>query len=456
MKRFSLQGRLLLLLLAGLAVVWAAMLGAGYHEITRQVGQLADLRLQQGARTLLALDLKRLARVADSDEDRSARIRHGETADHMQPLMFQVWSRTGVLQLASDDAPAAPFDSSEGYATRAADGRSWRSFSVYDEHHGYWLVVLEPLAVRERPVREVAEQVGEVAFFALPVLMLLVWVGVRTGLSPLDRMSRAIGTRDAGNLDRIQLDKVPNEAAPLVEALNALLARLSRSLDRERAFTADAAHELRTPLAAIRVQAEVALNAQDDASRRRALAQVIAAVDRASHLAQQLLTLARLEHGGALKQETVDLAALAAECMARRANDATARGIDIELEAGHECRLQGDPATLGILIDNLLDNAIKYGVEGSHVRVSVQRVDDAVELTVADDGPGIGETDPTRLHDRFFRGEGVSATGSGLGLSIVERIAAAHAGAVSAAPGLGGAGLAISIRFGAERATLVG
>lgn len=447
MKRFSLQRRLLLLLLGGLAVVWVAMLGAGYHEITRQVGQLADVRLQQGARTLLALDLKRLARVADAGATSPADAHPGGHGDRVQPLMFQVWSRAGTLQLASAGTPAAPFVATGGYATAAVDGHDWRSYTVYDAHHGYWLAVLEPLAVREHPVHEVAERVGLVVLLALPVLVLLVWLGVRTGLTPLARLSRAIGTRNAGNLEPIHLRRIPDEAAPLVVALNALLARLAQSLDRERAFTADAAHELRTPLAAIRVQAEVALDARDDTARRTAMAQVVAGVDRATHLAQQLLTLARLEHGGVLEPRAVDLAALAADCIARRAGDAVARGIEVELDADSGCVLQGDAATLGILLDNLLDNAIKYGVAGTRVRVGLHPAAGECLLTIVDDGPGVAEVDRKRLRDRFFRAEGATATGSGLGLSIVERIAAAHAGTLEIGPGPNGRGLAVTIRF---------
>ncbi len=447
MKRFSLQRRLLLLLLGGLAAVWVLMLGAGYHEISSQVGQLADARLQQGARTLLALDLKRLTRVADTGAANPEDARGHEPDARVPPLRFQVWSRAGALQLASTGAPAAPFVAAAGYATRRLDDSDWRSYTVYDAHHGYWLVVLEPLAVREHPIHEVAEQVGRVALFALPVLVLLVWLGVRTGLTPLGRLSRAIGTRDADNLEPIHVHRVPDEAAPLVAALNALLARLARSRDRERAFTADAAHELRTPLAAIKVQAEVALNASAGAERRHAMAQVIAGVDRATHLAQQLLTLARLEHGGAPEPTPVDLATLAADCIARRAGDAAARGIELELAAEPDCVLQGDPTTLGILLDNLLDNAIKYGTSGTRVRVGVRRIDGSLLLTVADDGPGVSADDRQRLRDRFYRVEGSAAAGSGLGLSIVERIATAHAGILDLDPGADGHGLVVTVRF---------
>jgi two-component system sensor histidine kinase QseC len=229
-------------------------------------------------------------------------------------------------------------------------------------------------------------------------------------------------------------------------ALNDLLQRLARSLDKERAFTADAAHELRTPLAAIKVQAEVALAAQNESIRRQAIEPVIAGVNRTTHLAQQLLLLARLEHVEHARQ-AVDLRQVAADCVAQRADEADRKEIECELKAEPGCVLQGDPAMLTVLLDNLLDNAIKYDRRGGRIAVSVRRDAGALRLAVEDDGNGVSETDRARLRDRFFRIEGHAAPGSGLGLSIVEKIAAAHGGKVNIGVGLGGRGLGVSVCF---------
>ena len=250
-----------------------------------------------------------------------------------------------------------------------------------------------------------------------------------------------------GNLASIDARRVPAEVAALVAALNGLLARLRDSLERERTFTADAAHELRTPLAAIRVQAEVALNTDDAVTRRQAMMQVIAGVDRSTHLARQLLTLARLEQDDALPRQAVDLGALAAEVLALRAGAADARAIDVDLQAEPGCVVRGDPGTLRILIDNLVDNAIKYGGSGGHIAVAVRRRADAWRLTVADDGAGVAAAEWPRLRDRFYRGAERGAPGSGLGLSIVERIAAAHHATVVIGTGIDGRGLAVSVDF---------
>ncbi|MBS0571537.1 MAG: sensor histidine kinase N-terminal domain-containing protein [Proteobacteria bacterium] len=453
MKRFSIQRRLLLLLIGSLVLAWGAMLAAGYGKARAEIHELADARLQQGARTLMALDLKRLARLAHADA--AMPIDADADADHdgsSRPLAFQAWGDNGQLLLASAGAPAATFWPDEGYATRTIDGRDWRSYTLRDRRHEYRVSVLEPLALREHPVHELAWRMGQVLLWALPLLAALVWISIRRGLEPLARLSDAIGLRDAGNLEPIRPPRIPAEAETVVAALNRLLERLAHSLDKERAFTADAAHELRTPLAAIKVQAEVALGARDEESRRRAIGQVIAGVDRSTHLAEQLLLLARLEHADAAAWQPVDLGRVAADVVARRAGEAAAKGLDVEVAAAPDCTLPGDPATLAILLDNLLDNAIKYGKDGGHIRVGVRRDPGAVSLSVVDDGEGVGAADRARLRDRFFRVAGSAAPGSGLGLSIVEKIAVAHGGVVEFDAGLEGRGLGVSVRFDAPQA----
>lgn len=454
MKRLSLRRRLLLLLIGSLVLVWGAMLLVGYGEAREEIHELADARLQQGAETLLVLDLKRLARLAQVGTDREAG--RGVDVEHgvgVRPLAFQVWSSDGRMLLASAGAPAAPQRREEGFLTLVVDGREWRSYSAYDRKHDYQVTVLEPLAVRDHPVREVTGHMGQVLLWALPLLALLVWISIRRALGPLAQLSQAVGARDAGNLEPIRPPRVVAEVETLIAALNRLLERLARSLDSERAFTADAAHELRTPLAAIKVQAEVALAAKDEPSRRHAIEQVIAGVNRATHLAQQLLLLARLEHEEAGSRQVVDLGRLAAERVAQRAGDAAGRSMDIELSAEPGCTLSGDPATLAILLDNLLDNAIKYGNSGGHIAVTVRHDAGAPVLEVADDGEGVAEADRARLRNRFFRVEGSASSGSGLGLSIVEKIAAAHGGRISIGTGLSGRGLGVTVRFGSDRPT---
>lgn len=447
MRPASIRRRLLLLLLGSLVLVWALMLAVVYREAREEIGELADARLQQAAHTLLVLDLKRLGRLArnDSDSMTTATGHAGVTA-----LAFQVWSDDGELLLDTAHAPAAPRQLLDGYATRSIAGEPWRSFNIHDDKHEYWLTVLEPMVAREHPVHELAAHMAMVVLLALPLLAGLSWWGVRHSLRPLARLSRDIAARETASRDPIALRDTPVEVQPLILALNDLLQRLARSLETERAFTADAAHELRTPLAAIKVQAEVALATSDAATRRHAIGQVIAGVSRTTHLVHQLLQLARAENAAGSGDETVDLGALAAECVAHRADEAMQAGIELGLDAEPGCRIRGDVVMLAVLVDNLLDNAIKYGGAGGHADVQVRHAEDAIELVVADDGAGVATAERDRLRDRFFRRDGEDAPGSGLGLSIVDKIAAAHDASVTLGDGLGGQGLAVSVRFRAH------
>ena len=449
MKQFSIRRRLLWLLLGSLVLVWLAMLGLSYEKAHEEIHELADARLQQGARTLLLLDLKRLGRLAkaqaENDQDGSHDNHDSEVG---APLAFQVWSDNGELLLHSAGAPAAPFLAREGYATSSIERHAWRSYTVRDRKRNYQVSVLERLATRDHLIGKLAQRMGQVLLLALPLLALLTWLSISFSLRPLARLSDAIAGRDINKLEPIQLQQVPIEAQALIAALNRLLERLAHSLDRERAFTADAAHELRTPLAAIKVQAEVALAAQDEASRSHAIRQVIAGVDRTTHLAQQLLLLARLEHVEAGGQQAVDLGQLAADCMARFADQAARKHIEFELAAAPGCVLAGDPAMLAVMLDNLLDNAIKYGRADGRINVTVRREAAALVLEVADDGDGVAAPDRSRLQDRFFRVEGSAAAGSGLGLSIVKKIAAVHGGTLEIGGGLEQRGLGVRIRFG--------
>lgn len=445
MKPFSIRRRLLLLLLGSLALVWLGMLVYGYYEAREEVDELADARLAQQAQTLLLLDPGKLGTLAAAP---AVAHEDGDGADeHHRPLGFQVWTAAGALLLRQAGTPPAAFEARAGFASQGRGHHAWRSYAAYDAGRAYQVRVFEPQHARDGMVRSLARRMALLLLLALPVLALLIWVGIGRGLLPLARIARAIGARDAGRLEPLSLAQVPLEAQPLVDALNSLLTRLAQSLDRERAFTADAAHELRTPLAAIKVQAEVALAAADEATRRHAIGQVIAGVNRSTQLARQLLLLARLDHAGAAAAPVSGLDRLALDGVALRAGDALQRGIEFEVAVQPHCLLRGEPATLAVMIDNLLDNAIKYGREHGRIAVGVARQGGQLLLTVRDDGPGMAPERRARLLGRFVRGEAGDVAGSGLGLSIVDKIAQSCGGSVSVGDGLDGRGLGLTVRL---------
>lgn len=452
MTRLSIRRRLLALLLGSLSLVWIAMLAFAYAEMREEVGELADAHMEQSARTLLLLDLQRLQLLSDAGRVHHSSHRpdhhfndHDGDDDHAQHVDFQLWSHDGALLMRGPGSPAAAFDARDGYRTLELDGGSWRSFALHDPKTGYQVRVFEPMVIRTGLLHKLAWRMAQLLLPALPILALLIWIGIGRGLQPLTTMSRAIGARSAGNLQPLALERIPAEVQPLADSLNNLLARLSQSIDRERSFTADAAHELRTPLAAIKVQAEVALAAQEERQRTEAIQQVIAGVHRTTHLVQQLLLLARLDHADAAMTGPVDVAAIATESAAQLAGEAERRGIELEMATHGACLLAADPTALSVLIGNLLDNAIKYGRDGGHVLLRVERQPANVVVSVQDDGPGVAPAERARLTDRFYRVSGSGVEGSGLGLSIVARIVQRYRGTIDIGDGLHGRGLGVSV-----------
>ncbi|MFO1268509.1 MAG: ATP-binding protein [Rubrivivax sp.] len=285
---------------------------------------------------------------------------------------------------------------------------------------------------------------------ALPVLAVLAWLAIRRGLRPLLDLGRQLAGRPASSPASVQpvvLHDAPSEMQPVLRALNELLARIESMWQAERRFTADAAHELRTPIAAIRAQAQVALaaaGAGDTAVRQHALAATLEGCDRATRLVEQLLTLSRLEAGARVAMQPVDLAAVAHQVLADLAPRALGRSQELGLDVAPDERgthlIEGDATLLAVLLRNLVDNALRYSPGGARVSVAVQRTNGHPCLTVEDSGPGIAAAERERLGQRFHRGEGHAASGSGLGWSIVERIAESHGLqiAVDSSPTLGG------------------
>jgi two-component system sensor histidine kinase QseC len=444
MKRPGIRRRLVLLLSVSVALVWAGMLAWSYVATRDEVAEQADARLEEGARTIMLLDLPKLAALAsapleDDDDD------DGDDGDVQ--LRFQVWDRAGTLRLRSRGAPHVGFKDDNGHAMISQDRYRWHTYAMRDKVAGYQVRVFERPGVRGKLVDETAQQMAQVLLVGLPLLALLAWISIGIGLRPLRQVSAAIALRDAGKLDPIDLAGTPVEVQPLVDALNRLLLRLAASMAHERAFTADAAHELRTPLAAIKIQAEVALAAVDDDERSHAMRQIIQGVNRTTHLVRQLLLLARLDQPAVqAPRQPIDLGQLAADSAARYAGAALDKAMELALDADSACIVHGDPVALAVMVDNLIDNAVKYGSTGGRILVLVRARPPT--LAVLGDGPAIDAATQARLRDRFYRAEGNAAEGSGLGLSIVDKIAQAYGAQLALGPGLDGAGFGATVRWG--------
>jgi len=438
--RPSIKRRLLVALLLVTSLAWGVTLALSYRDARHELDELLDGHLAQSASLLIA----QVGHEADDLDTEHAPPLHR----YSRNVAFQVWEQGRKLVLHSASAPNTPLSSThEGFSDSRVDGKPWRVFSAWDGSRRFLIQVGEHREVREELAESIAENLLRPLLFALPVLGLLIWFGVARGLRPLRELSGQVAQRRADNLAPLDDGVVPTEVVPLVEGLNRLFARLRDSLDKERRFTADAAHELRTPLAAIMSQAQVARAATADAERQRALDNVVLGCTRAAHLVDQLLTLARLEPEQLKTGEACDLRALAVDAISELAPVAVRKNIELQLAEDSAVRVPGVATLLGILMRNLVDNAIRYSPPASRVLVAVARRDDRAVFAVVDEGPGIPAGERERVWERFYRVLGGEETGSGLGLSIVKRIADLHHAHVTIAPGENGTGLRVEVIF---------
>lgn len=363
---------------------------------------------------------------------------------------FQLWDGDGKLLLSSEKAPTVPLISKPGLSDKIIDGQEWRTFTIYDSKQGVILVLAEQYAARHRMIHEMLISDTYLTLLIYPLSGVFIWLIIGSGLKSIRFFAKEMAERAVDHLDPVDLNEVPVEISPLVDELNKLFLRLQQAFEREQRFAADAAHELHTPLAALKTQAQVALKATDPQECYRHLKQVIASVDRCSHIIQQLLTLCRLSPESILPEHFthVNLSRIAAEVIAQLAPQAILKKIEIELIAkDSEYTLLGNTTGLHVLIRNLVDNAIRYTPAGGVIKVRIFNKLDAILLQVIDNGPGIPDKLRARVFERFFRVLGTNAQGSGLGLAIVEQIAKLHKGSIALETAEKRTGLKVEIRF---------
>jgi two-component system, OmpR family, sensor histidine kinase QseC len=445
----SLQGRLLALVLATVSVVWLAASAFSWWEAQHELDELLDGHLAQAASLLV---VQRVHEAGDDEDDE--RVDAPMLHRYGPKVAFQVWHE-GRLSMRSSNAPAEPMARTRrGFETVSMNGEPWRVFATTGAKRDIQVYVAEQLESRNSILHGMLGGLLGPMLIALPLMALLLWWAVRRGLVPLHRIGLAIAQREPRALQPIAADagdeNMPSELAPLVGALNGLFERIATMLDSERRFTADAAHELRTPIAAIRAQAQVAQGAGgDEEGRQHALVATLAACDRATRLVEQLLTLARLESSADGPGDAVDLSHVAREVLAELAPAALARGQAIELDADDAVPVRGSATLLSVLVRNLADNALRYSPDAARVVVTVGLSQGRPVLTVDDSGGGLSDTQQQRLGERFFRVLGTAASGSGLGWSIVRRIAAVHRAEVSTGRSAALGGLSVRVAFAA-------
>jgi two-component system OmpR family sensor kinase len=425
----SLRRTLLLALLGAAAVLTLAVAFATYRMARAQIDQIFDDHLEQ------------LARVV---RDRALGDRPPDAED--LDFVVQVWNQEGARLYVSRADLSLPDRAQLGFSVVPTDHGDFR---VYSALIGARIIqVAQPLRVREERAAAAAARTLLPVAVLLPLLALAIWSIVARGLEPLGRLAGAVAARTPSALEPVTEEAAPAEVLPLVRALNGLLARLGSALAAQRAIVADAAHELRTPLAALRLQAQLVERAQDDAERSRALSDLSAGLERATRVVQQILTLARQEPGApAAPRQPVALGELLGRVVAEHALLAESRGIDLGATRIDEgATVQGDPAALHTLLSNLVDNALRATPSGGRVDVACGVDGGCPFLSVSDTGQGIPAAERERVFDRFYRRAGAREGGSGLGLAIVKAVAERHHARVLLGDA-GGGGLAARVLF---------
>jgi two-component system sensor histidine kinase QseC len=447
------------LLLVGTSVTLLAVLGAAawlsYAGSEEEAQELFDARLATSARVLEVLVARQVEKATVAAPIVIELPGPLEAASHDEPgplghyyetkIAFQVMDSGGRLLARSASAPDvafAPLDA--GFTTRPFGGQDWRAGEA-------WVQVAERDDVRGELAEKLAFAAAAPLLAGIPLLLVLLSLVIRQGLAPLAALARQVAARRPGSIAPFTLARNPEEVAPLVEALNGLVARVRDALERERRFTADAAHELRTPLAALKVHAQNAARASSAAEREASLRRMLEGLERTVYLAEQMLAYSRAAApGDAARMDRVALTPLLREALEVTQQRAQERRCTVEIAvdpAAAESALHGDRQKLLSLTTNLIDNAVRYGPEGGRVGVSLRREGDSAVLSVSDEGPGIPAGLRERVFESYYRIPGTTGSGGGLGLAIVREIAEAHGARVAIEDGPGERGTRVVVRF---------
>lgn len=451
----SLKKQLLFFLLSSLLLVWGTTVYFSYRQTRDEITKLFNAELAQSARVVHAfvenlLQQRRLTQLWD--QDKSPDLFYMPILGHKyeRKIAFQLRSVNEGVVLRSESAPEFALSlTRNGYSETLINNQLWHVFSISTENGDYVIHVGQRDDMRRELVEFLASQELLAMLVAFPVLGLVIWWIVSRTLRPVNMLKGQLAAREVDNLQPLMLNRLPEEVVPMVEQINALFVLLEQAFANERHFTSDASHELKTPLAGLMTQLQVAQKARDEKMRNQALQKCQQAVLRMTHMVQQLLTLSRVQHHNAqLSKQRIDVHQALIAVIADIEFSAHEKQIEIELNGDNPIGLDANPQLLAILFRNLIDNAIKYTPPGGKVNVSLGRDKEHVWVVVADSGPGVADEDYERITQRFYRcvETAQSADGSGLGLSIVTRIMRLHDAEITFSKAKLG-GLKVSLQF---------
>lgn len=416
----SISRRLITILIVSTGIVWLSAVAWIFINTRAEVERVLDARLMEAGRMVSSL-LDRQGLGERPAIDLTTELRPIEHPEYNRQLSCQIWSLQGQLVSLSESAPSEELsEHSSGFSETMIDGEAWRVYAVVNEALGVRVLIGDHLKVRNNLVNDVIRGLLLPVLLILPVLAGLIWLSVRRGLSPLNRIARDLERRNAADLSPIENVDTPTEIVPVLQSLNGLFARVAGLRERERNFTAFAAHELRTPLAGLKTQAQVALASDDRAIRDQALRQIMVGVDRTGRLVRQLLDMSAVEAREPADRRAVVEAGQVVRALASELAD-PGRGVTIEvLPDLHALQLDIEPELFALAVRNLMENAVNHSPPGGTVRCWAVRDGGNMRIVIEDEGPGIPDDEMPKVTDRFFRGRNKAAVGSGLGLAIVE------------------------------------
>ena len=429
-KPYSLRIRLLSLISAPVIlasiIIGVISLAFVYHEID----EVYDAELSHAAKVLYQLT------EHEVEEHEEYKIELGNepqgiSHQYEKNIVFSVWDGDRLVTRSPGAAVFGSFHPPAGFSNQALGGIKWRFFAYVDAKNNIIIQAAEKIDIRTELTFQILGSLFFPALFFLPIIFILIWFGATWGLQPVITLSRAVDQRDAADLTPINPDNIPREIMPVVKALNRLLGRVGLSLKQEREFTDNAAHELRTPLAAMKTQIQVLIRQGNFASQdREGLENLLASLNRGVHMVDQLLSFARLQNQAPVLTD-VDLSLLTGQCAADLGLLAKEKNQTVTAAIDGGIHLHGHEQALAILIRNLLENAIKFTPQGGKIGLGLSRQGDSVVLSVDDSGPGISDKHKPMVFDRFYRIDKSKKQGSGLGLAMVKWIADIHRAEIS-------------------------
>ena len=443
---WSLRGRLLALLAVLVAALMAAGTGIMYLQAKQASQRLYDDSLRQSGELLLQL-------AAHEVEEHGPKL--GETLFRLetQPgpfhMHYQIWTddRRAYRTAEAPEKPWLPLGQT-GFGWAEVNDETWRAYALETAGGHVQMQIAESQQYRQSLPNAILGRMAAAVLLLLALgIPLIAWI-LGKSFAGIQRVARSVSARSASDLQPVDAAPLPHEVAPLIGGLNRMLGQVRALVENERRFTADAAHELRTPLASIRLNAQLMQGAPSPEAFREAACDLLAGVDRSSRLIEQLLALARLDGGHERLQrfEHIDLAHMLSAQLPEQERLAGRLDVQVEVQAT-EAHVLGDRELLAVLLRNLVDNAIRYGGAGGRVTITSRMHDGQAELSVSDTGPGIAPPERARIFERFYRIEGTAEYGSGLGLSIVRRIADMHGAQVELRDGPGRRGAEFVVRF---------